>query len=96
MRTLGRLRERIDRVDLQLLRLLNRRAAAAVRIGQLKRKEGLPVYDGRREERLLRRLLRSNQGPLPSASVRGIFRQILRHSRQLQGRAGLLKKERIR
>ena len=83
--TLDQLRRRIDRTDLQLLRLLNQRAAAAVRIGQFKKRQGLPVYDGRREGKLLRRLLRKNPGPLSSASVRGIFREILRTSRRLQG-----------
>ena len=88
------LRRQIDRIDLQLLRLLNRRAAAAVRIGQVKKRQGLPVYDGRREEALLQCLLRKNRGPLSSVSVRGIFRGILRTSRQLQNRAAVSTKGR--
>ena len=81
---LSRLRSQIDRIDRQLLRLLNRRAAAAARIGRFKKSRGLPVYDGRREGAVLKRLLRANRGPLPAASVRGIFREILQHSRKLQ------------
>jgi len=84
--TLDQLRREVDQVDLQLLRLLNRRAAAVLRIGQFKKRRGLPVYDGRREGAVLRRLMRNNRGPLSQASLRGIFRNILRYSRQLQDR----------
>ena len=82
--TLNQLRSRIDRIDLQLLRLLNRRAALALRIGALKKKQDLPVYDGRRENDLLHRLAKTNSGPLPHGSTVKIFREILRHSRQIQ------------
>ena len=81
---LQQLRQRIDRIDRQLLALLNRRAAAAVRIGSLKKRQGLPVVDSRREEALLRRLVQANRGPLSHTFVRRIFREILRHSRGLQ------------
>ena len=84
--TLDRLRSRIDKIDLQLLRLLNRRAAAALEIGRVKKKQGLPVYDSRREKEVLRRLVRQNGGPLPAASVKGIFGEILRRNRGLQGK----------
>jgi len=94
--TLGQMRQRIDRMDRQLLRLLNRRAAAVVRIGQFKKRRGLPVYDGRREEEVVRRMTRSNRGPLSEESIRGIFRPILRHSRHLQSSAVSTPKGRVR
>ena len=84
--TLDQLRRQIDRIDLQLLRLLNRRAAAALEIGRVKKKQRLPVYDGRREQQILLRLARKNPGPLPASSVKGIFREILRRNRGLQDR----------
>ncbi len=84
--TLDQLRKQIDRIDLQLLRLLNRRAASALQIGRIKKKHGLPVYDGRREQEVLLRLTRRNAGPLPAASVKAIFKEILRRNRGLQGR----------
>ena len=84
--TLDHLRQQIDRIDLQLLRLLNRRAASALQIGRIKKKQGLPVYDGRREQEVLLRLTRRNAGPLPAASVKAIFKEILRRNRGLQGR----------
>ena len=82
--TLSRLRRHIDEIDLKLLRLLNRRSALGIRIGEIKRKQALPVFDGRREERLLRRLSKANRGSLSGAALRAIFREILRHNRKLQ------------
>ncbi len=84
--TLDQLRRQIDRIDLQLLRLLNHRAASALQIGRIKKKHRLPVYDGRREQQVLQRLTRENPGPLPASSVKAIFREILRRIRGLHGR----------
>lgn len=83
--TLGRLRSQVDRIDSKLLQLLNRRAALVIRIGEVKKKHGLPVYDGKRELEVLDRLIRSNTGPLSKKAIRSIFSGILRHSRKLQG-----------
>ncbi len=84
-RTLSRLRRRIDRIDLELGRLLNRRAARVLQVGEVKKKRGLPVFDGKRESAVLNRLMRSNVGPLSKKSIREIFSEILRHNRKLQG-----------
>ena len=84
--TLDALRKRIDQIDEKLLRLLNQRAEAALRIGRIKKKQRLPVYDGRREQQVLRRLTRRNGGPLPDSSLKAIFGEILRRNRGLQGR----------
>ena len=85
--SLRRLRTQIDRVDRQLLRLLNRRAQLALRVGRIKRQRGLPVFDGRREQAVLRRLVKANRGPLSAASIRMIFAEILRQSRRLEAAA---------
>ncbi len=82
--TLKQLRKQIDRVDLQLLRLLNRRAGFVLRIGELKKREGRPIFDGQREAEVLRRLKKSNKGPLPSGSIQQIFHAILQQSRRLE------------
>ena len=84
--TLDQLRLRIDRIDKKLLRLLNQRASAALQIGRVKKQNGLPVFDKKRERAVLGRLVRGNGGPLPASSVKAIFREILRRNRGLQGR----------
>lgn len=85
--TLEQLRKKIDQVDRKILRLLNERAAVARRIGEVKRQQGLAIFDGKRETAILRRLIRSNSGPLSASAVSAIFQQILRHNRRLQGKA---------
>lgn len=84
MSNLALLRKRIDRLDLKLLQLLNARATLALRVGRIKRQRGLPVFDGLREELVLRQVAKANHGPLPRMSLRKIFREILRQSRQLE------------
>jgi chorismate mutase len=80
------LRKRIDRIDRKLLGLLHQRAALALRVGQIKRQRGLPVFDARREEAVLRQVTLANQGPLPQSSLRKIFHEILCQSRRLEAK----------
>lgn len=80
------LREEIDRVDEELLRLLNRRARIAVEIGELKRRAGLPVFDASREREVLSRP-RAAEGPLGRGAVARIFRRIVRESRRAEEQA---------
>ena len=82
--SLPSLRKRIDRLDRRLLRLLNQRAALAVRVGRIKTQRGLPIFDARREAEVLQRLAKVNRGPLSGAAIRHIFRAILRYSRQTE------------
>jgi chorismate mutase-like protein len=79
-------RAQIDRIDAELLRLLNCRARLASEIGALKRSAGLPICDPSREVEVLRRLRQNNPGPLDEMSVARLFRSIMRESRRLQQR----------
>lgn len=84
MKSLAELRERIDRLDDELIRLLNERASVAAGIGRLKQEHRLPVYVPEREESLLSRLASINPGPLPEAGLRAIYREIMSASRALE------------
>ncbi len=74
---LGDWRSRIDDLDDQILSLLNQRAEAALRIGDLKRRQDAPSYVPEREAEILRRLAAQNPGPLGADAVRAIWREIL-------------------
>ncbi len=50
----------------------------------MKKTQQLPVFDGRREQVVLRELIRANRGPLPIRAIRTIFSAILRASRTLE------------
>ena len=77
-------RNEIDAIDEELLRLVNRRARIAVRLGALKRVAGLPLADPARERDVLARACRDNEGPLDAEAVARIFRRIIRESRRAE------------
>ena len=78
------LRERIDAVDSELLALLNRRAALALDVGEIKKREGSVVFRPEREAQVIDGLKRSNAGPLNSDSVAPIWREIMSACRALE------------
>ena len=71
---LAKLRERIDALDGDMLRLLCERAQLAHRIGEIKHGN---IYRPEREAQVLRRIADLNPGPLPEGAVRQIFREIM-------------------
>jgi len=78
------LRTQIDRLDLQILKLVNERADLAAEIGRIKNDHGAEVFSPGREEEVLKNVIESNKGPLDEATVRAIFREIMSGSRALQ------------
>ncbi len=72
--SLQSLREKIDQIDLDVLRLLNARAEAAGEIGKLK--TGV-LYRPEREAQVLRRVRERNPGPLSGDTVAFLFREIM-------------------
>ncbi len=80
---LRRLRERIDAVDDELLRLISARAGLAREVGHVK-PPGSPLYRPEREAQILRRLSASNPGPLADESLLRIFREIISHCMALE------------
>ncbi len=79
------LRDRIDRLDHQIVQLLTERAVSADEIGRLKRSKGMPVYDAFRERALMQALSAQNMGPLPDSALRRIYIEIISACRALQG-----------
>ena len=84
MSDLDPLREKIDAIDTELLRLLNERACVAKEIGAIKNREGLPVYSPEREDRVLRGLVDRSVGPLTPDAIRSIYREIMSASLALE------------
>lgn len=75
--TLEHLREKIDTVDTELLRLLNERADLVHGVGEIKHAQGLEIYAPEREEKLLQGLVEKSRGRLPEKSIRAIYREIM-------------------
>jgi chorismate mutase len=82
------LRERVDLVDRELIRALNERARIVQEIMALKAETGAPVYDPKREEEILRRVVEQNTGPIYDSSMRDIFEAILHRIRDLEIQRG--------
>jgi chorismate mutase len=76
-------RRKIDRIDSELVRLLNERARIACELGAVKMAAGLPAYDGRRERQVLARIRAENHGPLGPESMTSIFRRIILENRRI-------------
>ncbi|MEZ0309406.1 MAG: chorismate mutase, partial [Ramlibacter sp.] len=81
---LGSLRIAIDAVDRELLAVLNRRAALANEVGEIKRAEGSPVFRPEREAQVINGLQATNPGPLKDANVATIWREIMSACRALE------------
>jgi chorismate mutase/prephenate dehydratase len=80
------LRTQIDGVDRELLGLLNRRAALALQVGELKKQTGGVVFRPEREAQVIDGLKAINGGPLQSDSVAPIWREIMSACRALERR----------
>jgi chorismate mutase / prephenate dehydratase len=78
------LRSAIDKLDLQILKLVNERADSAADIGRLKSENSSEVFNPVREEEVLKNILEANKGPLDEVTIRAIFREIISGSRALQ------------
>lgn len=78
---LGLLREKIDAVDLKMLKLLNQRAAFALDVAEVKKQHAVDIppvfYRPEREAQVLRNLLEKNPGPLSDDKIAMLFRQIM-------------------
>ncbi|MFN0038279.1 MAG: prephenate dehydratase [Burkholderiales bacterium] len=76
------LRARIDALDLEILKLVNERAATAHAIGKLK-SDGV-IYRPEREAQVLRQVEERNPGPLTGAAVTRVFGEIVSACRALE------------
>jgi len=78
------LRERIDAIDRDLLAALNRRAALAQQVGELKKREGSVAFRPEREAQVIDGLKQLNSGPLQTDSIAPIWREIMSACRALE------------
>jgi chorismate mutase len=81
---LTRCRERIDKLDLQLLDLLNQRTSIVEEIGRIKQDLNMGIYEPKREDQVFANVLMHNRGPLPPDAVKRIFERIIDEMRTLQ------------
>lgn len=82
---LAALREKINKLDSQILKLLNQRTEIVLLIAKLKNKNKLvSYYAPHREQQIYSRILKENQGPIPNEAVKAIYREIMSASIALE------------
>jgi chorismate mutase / prephenate dehydratase len=74
---LPELRQAIDALDDELLKLLNERARLVKEVGTLKAQLKQPFYVPERERQILERLQAANAGPFPTEALRPVFSEII-------------------
>ena len=82
--TIDDIRQEIDRLDKELLKIFNRRAELALEIGHLKKERDLPVYDPEREKRIFTKMTEANPGPLDNQAIKRLFERVIDESRTLE------------
>jgi chorismate mutase len=80
-----RLRQRVDRIDLKMLQLLQQRTKLSGQIGKMKRRHGAVIYVPERERELVARLTRLGKSHLSARAIAALYREILSSSRAAQG-----------
>ena len=81
---LKQLRVKINKLDKNIIELLNQRTRLALKIGKVKEAEGKEVYSPSREKEVYHELTKLNKGPLPNDSLKAIFREIMSSALGLQ------------
>ena len=78
MSQLDDLRQQIDKIDDQLLKLISRRGQLAQKIGDQKSRQGKGnhYHVPHRERAILERLKDRNKGPFPAPAIESIFREL--------------------
>lgn len=78
------LRNKVDEINLQILRLLNERAVVVKEIGQQKNIQGTKRFDPVRERQALDMIAANNEGPFETSTLQHIFKTIFQASLELQ------------
>ena len=78
------LRDAIDDIDGRILDLLRQRIELVLQVGEVKRKNGVQVYDPERERRVLDALGKRARPPLQVDRARRIFERIIDEARRAE------------
>lgn len=78
------LRKKIDKIDSELVALLNERAQLSSAIGEEKIKKNKAIYSPHREKEVLERIKKLNKGPMTEEGFQAIYREIMSSSLALE------------
>ena len=75
MQKIKSLRKKIDKIDSNILELLNKRAEVTLDVGKAKKSE--PKFSPAREMEVYDRLIKSNKGPMLNETVQAVYGEIM-------------------
>ncbi len=84
MNEINRLRNEVDELDRQILRLISERGLKAQAIGKIKKANGISIHSPGREQSIYDRLVKLNKGPFSNDSILSVFREIISTTRALE------------
>jgi chorismate mutase/prephenate dehydratase len=77
-------RKAIDKLDAEIVKLLNERTKHVLGIGEIKLRAGEEIYVPHRERAVLDRICKLNAGPITNDSLRAIYREIMSSALSLE------------
>jgi len=81
---MNQLRDQLDTLNLDLLKLINQRAAIVQEIGEIKGKQSTRKFDPVRERDMLNHIIKHNDGPFKNATIEHIFKEIFKAGLEIQ------------
>lgn len=85
------LRQAIDHLDDQLLQIFSQRAQLVQMVAQWKQKNNYPFYDPNRENQIVDRILKNNEGPLNQETLAPLFKSVIHYFREWEKKSSLRK-----
>lgn len=70
-------RQAIDKLDCQIVKLLNERTKHVLEIGHIKQRSGQEIYAPHRERAVLQRVCKFSRGPLTPEAIKAIYREVM-------------------
>ncbi|MCD7032732.1 bifunctional 3-deoxy-7-phosphoheptulonate synthase/chorismate mutase [Metabacillus sp. GX 13764] len=78
------LREKVDKINLQILEMINERGRIVQEIGKAKENQGVYRFDPVRERKMLDVINEANNGPFEQSTIQHIFKEIFKAGLELQ------------
>ena len=76
-KNLNKLRKEIDKIDAELISMINKRGAISCEIGRIKKSKNQPVYSPDRESQVYAGVQKKSKGPMGTGSLKAVYREIM-------------------
>lgn len=84
MKDINECRQKIDEIDTQIIRLLEKRMNVAIDIGKYKAENNLPIYNENREKIVLQKVSSKVENVAFKQYIEKIYIEIMNESKNLQ------------